>query len=744
MRNIFITLFLLVSCNLIFAQQNINFHMGTSTDSYQLNESDSLYFDEDHTILYFFNDGTTIQNALSNIDSITFTIDESNNVYIEYLETSVNVTNPLSGSGVTVDVDGAFVTVNSAAGIQDINYICTGTTSNGMLKIYSDEKFNLLLNDVNITNPVGPAINIQSEKKATISLLAGTNNLLTDGEVYDDPLGSEDQKAALFSEGKMKFIGSGSLNVFGNGEDKHSICSDKEMTIYEGNITVVSGKKDGIHADGFVMNGGMVEITSAGDGIDGDEDQIEINCGSIIINSTSDDVKGISCDSTLTINGGDVVLNISGDQSKGLKSDMNIFLYGGTISGTASGDVVLEDDNLGYNPSYCSMIKAEQDLIIDGATIDITTTGEASRGISCDGNFIIQSGMISIVSSGDGDTYTNSLGDDDAYHGACIKVDGDLTINDGVVSVSNSGSGGKGISCDGSITFGDGFSQPEMEVVTTGTRITITPGGGGGGGGNNGDYDEAKAIKADISVIVNSGDLNISSADDGIKAGESITFNNGVVIISESEEGVEAPNITVNDGELRIYAEDDGFNATYGNGGEQNDGSQLTFNGGYCYVNSSGGDAIDSNGDLTVTGGTTIVHGAASQIECGIDVNGGKLISGGFFIVSMGNSWMNESFDSGSSQKSLFIKSNQSIGTNTIIHLEDADGDNIFTFKPERNYYSVVFSSPDLENGSGYKLYTGGSSTGTVTDGLYVGGSYSPGTLETTFSISGSVTNVNF
>jgi hypothetical protein len=694
-------------------------------------------------VLYFFNDGNTIQNALSDIDSITFTIDESYNVYIEYLETGATVTNPLSGSGVTVDVDGAFVTVNAAAGIQDINYICTGTTSNGNLKVYSDEKFNLLLNGVNITNPVGPAINIQSDKKATISLLTGTNNLLTDGEVYNNPPGSEDQKGALFSEGKMKFIGSGSLNVFGNGEDKHSICADKEMTIYEGNITVVSGNKDGIHADGFIMNGGMVEITSSGDGIDGDEDQIEINCGSIVINSTSDDVKGISCDSTLTINGGNVVLNISGNQSKGLKSDMNIFLYGGTISGTAAGDVVLEADNLGYVPSYCSLIKAEQDLIIDGATIDFTTTGEASRGISCDGNIIIQSGMVSIVSSGDGDTYTNSQGDDDAYHGACIKVDGDFTMNHGEVSVFNSGSGGKGVSCDGNITFGDGISQPEMEVVTIGARITITP-GGGGGGGNNGDYDEAKAINADASVIINSGILNISSSDDGIKAGESITFNNGVVIISESEEGVEAPNITVNDGEVRIYAGDDGFNATYGNGGEQNDGSQLTINGGYCYVNSSGGDAIDSNGDLTVTGGTTIVHGASSQSECGIDVNGSKLISGGFFIVSMGNSFMNESFDSGSSQKSLFLESNQSVGTNTIIHLENADGDNIFTFKPARNYYTLVFSSPDLENGSGYKLYTGGSSTGTEVDGLYIGGTYSPGTLETTFSISGSVTNVNF
>jgi hypothetical protein len=304
--------------------------------------------------------------------------------------------------------------------------------------------------------------------------------------------------------------------------------------------------------------------------------------------------------------------------------------------------------------------------------------------------------------------------------------------------VSNSGSAGKGISCDGNINFGDGLLLPEMEIVTTGQRIYIS------GGGNNASYDESKALKSEASVTIESGTLNISSADDGIKAEESITFNGGLVVISESEEGVEAPNITVNDGVVRIISEDDCFNATYGNGGEQNDGSQLTINGGYCYIKSNGGDAVDSNGDLTVTGGTTVVHGAYSGIEVGMDVNGSKLISGGFFIVSQGNSFMNESFSSSSTQNSLYIEANQSIGSNTIMHLEDADGNNIFTFMPENNYYSVIFSSPELEDGSGYKLYTGGSSTGTEADGLYSGGTYTPGTLETTFSVSNSVTNVNF
>lgn len=750
MKHLLLIILSIVAYNLTYAQQYVNFHLGTFVDSYEINESDSLYFNDNNTILYFYNDGSIIQNTISEIDSITFTIDESNNVYIEYFETSAVVTNPLSSEGVQVDVDGAFVTITSTSSTKEINYICSGTTSNGMLKIYSDEKFNLLLNEVNITNTVGPAINIQSEKKTIINLLAGTNNLLTDGEIYNDPavIGGEeeDQKAALFSEGKMQFIGSGSITVNGIGDSKHGICSDKEMTIYEGNITVVSCEKDGIHADGFVMNGGIVEITSSGDGIDGDEDQIEINCGELTINSTADDVKGISCDSTITINGGDIVLNIYGNQSKGIKSDMDIFLYGGTITGTAEGGVVLEPDNSGYDPSYCSIIKGKQNILIDGTTLNITTTGEASRGISGDGDLTIESGMVSIISSGDGDTFTNADGETDAYHGVCMKVDGDLIINNGDISVSNSGSGGKGISVDGDINYGDGSSQPQIEIETTGEKITISSGGGGGpgGGGNEGEYDESKAVKADGSVIINSGNITISSADDGIKAEIAITLNNGEVIINNSVEGLEAPNITVNDGTLRINSSDDGFNATYGMGGEQNDGSELTINGGYCYISSTNGDAIDSNGNFTVTGGTTIVHGALSSTEVGIDVNGTKLISDGFIIVSQSNSFMNEAFSSTSTQNSLYIEANQSIGNNTIMHLEDASGNNIFTFMPERNYYSIVFSSPSLTDGSGYKLYTGGNSSGTETDGLYTGGTYTPGYLEKTFTISSSVTNVNF
>ena len=73
--------------------------------------------------------------------------------------------------GVTVTINGADVIINSSA--KKVCYNVSGTTTNGFLKIYSDNKFELNLNGVNITNPDGAAINIQSKKRGYIVLADG-------------------------------------------------------------------------------------------------------------------------------------------------------------------------------------------------------------------------------------------------------------------------------------------------------------------------------------------------------------------------------------------------------------------------------------------------------------------------------------------------------------------------------------------------------------------------------------------
>jgi hypothetical protein len=78
----------------------------------------------------------------------------------------------------------------------------------------------------------------------------------------------------------------------------------------------------------------------------------------------------------------------------------------------------------------------------------------------------------------------------------------------------------------------------------------------------------------------------------------------------------------------------------------------------------------------------------------------------------------------------------------TLIHVQTSDGNEVLTFKPTKQYQSIVFSMPILTLGSTYDAYIGGSCTGAVDDGLYSGGSYTPGTKYTSFTISNILTRI--
>jgi hypothetical protein len=196
---------------------------------------------------------------------------------------------------------------------------------------------------------------------------------------------------------------------------------------------------------------------------------------------------------------------------------------------------------------------------------------------------------------------------------------------------------------------------------------------------------------------------------------------------------------------VNLVAANDGFNATNGSGGESNDGSILTFNGGYIVANVASGDGLDSNGNIVMTGGTVIVHGPQSAPEVAFDFNGTFTISGGLLIAGGPNSGnMIEVPGSSSAQYCIKATSSSSFSASTLFHIQDASENDVVTFKPVRNTYYFVFSSSQLTNAGSYSIYTGGSSSGVLTDGLYTGGTYSGGTLKKTFTVSGKITSVTF
>ena len=318
-------------------------------------------------------------------------------------DNTVTVSNPMADNGVSVQVDNGQVTVVSTA--EEIEYILSGTTANGRVKIYSDYKFKLTFNGVSITNPSGPAVNIQSHKRVFVQLNDNTQNILTDGSAYDTN-GSEDQKAAFFSEGQLIFNGNGSLTV--NGNNKHAICSDDYVRIYEGNFQLTSKVSDGIHTnDAVIIDGGTLVVNATKDAIECEEGYILIQDGNITIVSgdegitTSYEGSDSSINPYMDINGGTIDITTTGTSAKGIKSLGNLTINGGNIKvktslreaeGIESKRELVINDGYIIVEAYDDCINAATSIIINGG--EIYCYSAANDGIDSNGTLTITGGTV--------------------------------------------------------------------------------------------------------------------------------------------------------------------------------------------------------------------------------------------------------------------------------------------------------------------------------------------------------------
>jgi trimeric autotransporter adhesin len=636
----------------------------------------------------------------------------------DYLWNNIGIINiTLNGSTITSDssvavVEGSKVTINSPG-----TYNISGTLNDGQLIVnaVSAGTVRLIFNDINIKCTTSAPVYIKNAEKVVVVLQDNTSNIISDGASYIQN-SNDEPSAAVFSKSYLSFSGKGQL-------------------------TVTANFNDGISTrDGLIIKSGKISVTAPGDGIRGKDYVIVRDCN-ITINSGKDGLKsdndGDSKYGYVLIEAG--TFNITSKEDC-IHAVTTANLGSGTFVLNAIGEASLVSSGSGYDPSLSSGISCRGKVTTNGSNFTIKATGKGGKGITSDNNITITGGTVNISTTGAAATYKNSSGTTDSYSASCISAGGDLSLISGSITASSTGVAGKGIKADGKILIGDQTNSPEINITTTGAKLIVS------GSGNSANYTSGKAIKAVGAVTINNGNITISSADDGIKSETSITIDNATVSVTKSVEGMEAPLITVNSGNVSIAASDDGFNATKGltaGGGESNDGSYLILNGGSVVVNVSGGDGLDSNGNITITGGTVAVHGPQSQPEVGMDYNGTCNVTGGLIVISGTNSNMTQAPGTGSSQYSLKIVSTSSLAASTLFHIQDAAGADLMTFKPVRSYYSVVFSSPSLKSGATYSVYTGGTSTGTSSGGIYSGGNYSGGTLKKSFTISSKVTSIS-
>lgn len=460
-------------------------------------------------------------------------------------------------------------------------------------------------------------------------------------------------------------------------------------------------------------SGYLVEDANSNDALSHEEssdyvwnesDVVEITLNNSSISCTSSNVTINGSIATITSGG---TYRISGTLNNGQiivnSADGNpvrILLNNANITCLSSAPIYVQS----ANKVIINLPDNTTNTIIDGTTYTLNSEGEPDAALYSKADMTI---------FGNG-----TLNVDGNYQDGICSKDG-LIIKSGVINVN---------------AVNNGIKGKDFLNIKNGT-ITVNSQGDALKSNN----DESTSVGY---ILIENGTINLSAGDDGIHAESYISISNATIIINQSVEGIESKSIVINSGKVTINASDDGFNATSGSGGEDDDGSKLTIHGGWIFINATGGDALDSNGDITITGGTIIAHGPQSQPEVGMDYNGTCDLSGGVLIVSGPGSNMTQGASTSSDQNSLKIIFTSSLSSSTLFHIQDSNGNEIITFKPNRNYSSIIFSSPLLQQGNTYSIYTGGSSSGTNNGGIYENGSYSPGTLYQTFTISSVVTNI--
>ncbi|MDR2084576.1 MAG: carbohydrate-binding domain-containing protein [Bacteroidales bacterium] len=713
MKNIFLALLLLFVSRYVFTQENILIHNnGNTIFESNISDIDSVKF-QNNISIFNLGSGSPVSIPISSIDSITFSdeiINPDEIIYIIYNDYGVTIINPYENQGISIDVTEFHVVAEAQSGIANIEYHVSGLTNDGSLTVNSHESIILTLSNVSVINPNGSVINVTADN---VKIQLEGNNYLSSGS-------GSSANGVLLCSNSLEFTGNGELEV--SAVKKHAIYSGGNIKVENGIITILQAASDGFHSEGFVMYNGTLNITASGDGIDAGSGVILINDGNITINSTANDVKGIKTDNDLTVNGGEFILTIEGAQSKGFSSKQNAYFYGGNINITTSGTTVLEESGNGFDPSYCTAVKVSGNIEITNANINIQAleTCNGGKGLSADGNIIINSGVINISTTGDGDIYTDEDGNLDSFACTCITADNNINIFGGTIICHSSGLGGKGISADADLVIGILDANNEnliLNVTTTGERFYVS------GYGDDADYANPKAIKSDGNLTVNSGIITISCTQE-----------------DEGGEGLESKaTLIINGGEIHIETFDDSINAS--------DHIEITNGNVFCLAR--GNDGIDSNGTLTISGGFVFSNGTRAP-EAGFDCDNSIFKITGGTIIGTGGSTSNPTANV-STQRTIIYRSGAS---GDYICISNPSGDVILMLEiptytgigggPGGGNQSVIlFSDSEIVTGNNYTLHYGGTITGgTNVNGYIIGGTYSGGQTKT-FNVNSMLTTIN-
>lgn len=304
--------------------------------------------------------------------------------------------------------------------------------------------------------------------------------------------------------------------------------------------------------------------------------------------------------------------NVSGD---------GVTVSGSTVTISKAGTYIISGQSDGVQIKVEADKSADVHLVLKGATM---TNTDAAISATSAGHVYLT------LAEGTTNSLSDSSSNSDEKANAALFSKVDLTIN-GSGTLNVDGKKSNAIKANDTLhitggTFnitsvGDAFNVND-ELNVTGATMTI-----------DAKEDGVKVDNDDDMTVGNmyltNNTITVTAGDDGIHASGNLVIDSGTYTVKNATEGIEGKSITINGGDINVYSTDDGVNAA--NKNAQQSDIYFTMTGGNLTVEVGQGDTdpIDSNGNITVTGGTIKLIG-----QSGFDFDGIATYTGGDIYIN--------------------------------------------------------------------------------------------------------------
>ncbi len=699
-------------------------------------------------------------SGASTVGSFNFTPDKGYTLVLDELNLS-NDNAPIVLNK-SVSDDSYVATVH----LRGDSYIEDGASNSLKAALYTKSKLKISVDStassgsLNVKGNVKHAIN--SAKR--VEVYSGSLNVtgaVADGinadglEMYGGQLSVSGTGSDGVDCSEVIYIAAGTVVVNTTAEDSKGLKCDSLIDIEGGNVQLTvdgAGSKAIKSSKRVILGGGEVTAT--------------LNAASAFVDTDgSYSYNGaVKADSSISITGGTLKVTGAALAARALSSDLDVEIAGGTFIANLTGAHSIETSDT----TSVFGIKADGTVYIKDGTSNITigTAATASKGIKAN-KVNISGGNLTIVNDGkyfSTTTSSSSSSSGSSWSGGrpgqggsswgqqtttsasfitakAIKTDTDCTITGGTISLTSNY--GKGITSDGTVTLGvkNGSDSDFTLDITAGsdncgTTSSSSSSSGWGGMGNeaartkyNG---KPKGISTDGEININAGTINIKAYDTGILSTSApinvnggtvyidaqndqgifakystLTFNGGFVKVTKSYEAFSGKIMTFNEGSSTYaVSSDDAWNAT--DGSESSSAVHIYVNGGIHYAIGAG-DGLDSNGDMTVTGGI-IVCSQTGNGNSPIDMDSGWTHTGGFVLACGGSGMFSESVPSSSAGH--IYSTSMNVSVNQYLIVANESGSVLAAFKvPQSAQAAVCAYNSEVTS---YKFYVGSSYNGTM------------------------------